>query len=50
MVFHDFPGPGNLKKKFHDFPAGVGTLLIGQFRRTGGLKLENRQFVPTPVS
>jgi len=29
VIFHDFPGPGNLKKKIQDFPGGVGTLYFG---------------------
>jgi len=28
VIFHDFPGPGILKKKIQDFPGGVGTLLM----------------------
>jgi len=31
VIFQDFPGPGNLKKKsrtFQDFPGNVGTLYV----------------------
>jgi len=31
VIFQDFPGPGDLKKKsrtFQDFPGGVGTLCL----------------------
>jgi len=27
VIFHDFPSSGIFKKKFQDFPGGMGTLV-----------------------
>jgi len=34
VIFQDFPGPGIFKKKIHDFPGCVGTLLLVQTKQT----------------